>query len=617
MPDSSNSKNQGHSSAKETLMSDCVGPSKKYKKILAWAEERGYYLRFNYDAKLTGYHSLYEEYSPGKDPKAPKSVQFPDWFQFLVPASEIRLETAQETILDEDVLHDLSADEQEFAVPLFVYRSGRSSEVTDHVLGLENLKAMRHKKLGGGEYPLGIAHSPDTTQGKKSAVRETYAYVPEKAWFSEELQELGFEDIIRIFPYHEAQMMKLIIGRACVGRTGALHPGTHQVLEHGFRKAGVVIGEPGVGKTLTLNGILNAMKYVGYDVAAMGDFGSRFNQGSVVTSHLAYNDDLTLDSLERMLKAHSFKSVVTGGCEKIENKGTDAIEVVANTVILANCNEWRSEMIYSLDSGAVSRLAPIATYRLFELEEMSEKEGHDIHPGSHIKWLCEKYNTDPMSLFLRVLRDCTDFFLQKCKGAEDVHFYSENLMPYLRVQLHKNAMECFIRFGFLAYAIRQRNLKDDWLPELTMGSISEMINDVRFLMIDKRADSFRSALKTDWENKRREGSHPYWAQRKLLITSVDKAHEIFNTYKADRDVAIATENAFEVLRLRDGFSMGKRMSHIVRIWETIKGERSRIFKLGKEILNQLPPENQESLFDSTLRTDTSWIYSPDYDPTLV
>jgi hypothetical protein len=598
-------------------MSDCVGPSKKYKKILAWAEERGYYLRFNYDAKLTGYHSLYEEYSPGKDPKAPKSIKFPEWFQFLVPASEIRLETAQETILDEDVLHDMSAEEQEFAVPLFVYRSGRSSEVTDHVLGLENLKAMRHKKLGGGEYPLGIAHSPATMQGNKAAVRETYAYVPEKEWFAEELQDLGFEDVIRIFPYHEAQLMKLIIGRACVGRTGATHPGTHKLLEHGFRKAGVVIGEPGVGKTLTLNGILNAMKYVGYDVSSMGDFGARFNQGNVVTSHLAYNDDLTLDSLERMLKAHSFKSVVTGGTERIENKGVDAIEVVANTVILANCNEWRSEMIYSLDSGAVSRLAPIATYRLFELEEMSEKEGHDLHPGSHIKWLCEKHNTDPMSLFLRVLRDCTDFFMRKCSASEDVHFYSENLMPYLRIQLHKNALECFIRFGFLAYAIRQRNLKDDWLPELTMGSISEMINDVRFLMIDKRANSFRNALKTDWEEKKREGSHPYWAQRKLLITSVDKAHEVFNTYKADRDVAVATENAFEVLRLRDGFSMGKKMSHIVRIWETIKGERSRIFKLGKEILESLPTEDAEALFDSTLRTDTTWIYSPDYDPTLV
>ena len=598
-------------------MSDCIGPSKKYKKILAWAENRGYYLRFNYDAKLTGYHSLYEEYSPNKDPNSPKSITCPSWFQFLIPASEIRLETAQETILDEDVLHEMSAEEQEFAVPLFVYRSGRSSEVTDHVLGLENLKAMRHKKLGGGQYRLGIAHSPATMKGKKDAVRETYAYVPELEWFDEGLRGLGFEDIIRIFPYHEAQMMKLIIGRACVGRTGTVHPGTHKVLEHGFRKAGVVIGEPGVGKTLTLNGILNAMKYVGYDVSSMGDFGSRFNQGSVVTSHLAYNDDLTLESLERMLKAHSFKSVVTGGCEKVEQKGVDAIEVVANTVVLANCNEWKPEITYNLDSGAISRMAPISTYRLFEIEDTSQKEGHDVHPGSHIGWLCEEYSTDSMSLYLRVLRDCTDFFLSKCEQTEDVHFYSEQLMPYLKIQLHKNALECFIRFGFLAYAIRQRNLQGDWLPELTLNSMADLISHVRFLMIDKRADSFRTALKAHWEQKHRQSSHPYWAQRKLLVTSIDKAYEVFNSFKADRDVAVATENAFEVLRLRDGFSMGRRMSHIVRTWETIRGEKSRIYDLASEVMSGLSHEDQKTLLDSTLRTDVTWVYDSSYDPTSV
>ena len=609
------SKNQGHSSAKDTLVA--IGPSKMYKKIVKWFGERGYHLRFDYNAKLQSFHSLYEEHNPSDDPLTPKSITFPEWFQFLVPASELRLEMAQELILDEDILNDISAEEREFAIPLFVYRSGRSSEITDHVLGLENLKALRHKKMGGGQYHLGIAYTPNTCKGIEKAVQQTYAYTPEKDWFAEPLQELGFEDIIKIFPHHEAQMMKLIIGRACVGRSGSVHPGTNKILEHGFRKAGVVIGEPGVGKTITLNGILNAMKYVGYDVAAMGDFGARFNQGNVITSHLAYNDDLTLDSLERMLKAHSFKSVVTGGTEKVENKGTDAVEVVANTVILANCNEWSPNMIYGLDSGAISRLAPIATYRLFELEEMSEKEGHDIHPGSHIDWLCEKYDTDHMSLYLRVLRDCTDFFLEKCHQEQDVHFCSERLMPYLKIQLHKNALDCFIRLGFLSYAIRQRHLEGDWLPELTLNSMGDLLNHIRFMMIDKRADSFRTALKEDWERKNRPESHPYWAQRKLLITSVDKAYEIFNTYKTNRDVAIATENAFEVLRLRDGFSISKKMAYIVRNWESVKGEKSKIYRLGKQILDQLLESEQKTLMDDNLRTDTAWIYDPSYDPTSV
>ena len=611
----SDSKSKEHPSAKESL--GVKGPSKMYKSVISWLEKKGYHVRFDYNAKLQSFHSLYEEHDPSADPSAPVSVKYPKWFQFLVPASEFRLEAAQELVLDEVCAEELGGKEQEFALPLFIYRSGRSSEITDHVLGLENLKALRHRKLGGGKYELGIAFSPGKNKTNKAAIEQTYAYVPELEWFDESIRDLTFEDIVKIFPPYEAEMIKLIIGRACVGRSGSVHPGTNEVLEHGFRKAGVVIGEPGVGKTITLNGILNAMKYVGYDVAAMGDFGSRFNQGSVITSHLAYNDDLTLDSLERMLKAHSFKSVVTGGTEKIENKGTDAVEVVANTVILANCNEWRSEMIYSLDSGAVSRLAPISTYRIFEIEELSEEEGHDIHPGSHINWVCEKYNTDSLSLYLKVLRDCTDFFLKKCEESKDVHFYSEKLMPYLRIQLHKNALECFIRFGFMAYAIRECNLKGDWLPELTMGSVSDMINAVRFLMIDKRADSFRTLLKKDWENKSRESSHPYWAQRKLLITSVDKSHEIFNNFRADKDVAVATENAFDVLRLRDGFSMGKKMSYIVRTWETIKGEKSRIYKLAHEIYDALPEEDKPVMFDKQAKTDTSWIYSPNYDPTLV
>lgn len=609
------SKKQGHASAKETL--GVKGPSKMYKSILSWLESKGYHLRFDYNAKLQSFHSLYEEHDPSMDPMAPKSVRYPKWFQFLVPASEYRLEAAQDLILDETCVEEIGAEEQEFAVPLFIYRSGRSSEITDHVLGLENLKALRHKKMGGGQYKLGIAHSPNRNKGNKKAIEETYAYVPEKDWFAEELRELKFEDIVKIFPYHEAQMMKLIIGRACVGRSGSVHPGTGGVLEHGFRKAGVVIGEPGVGKTITLNGILNAMKYVGYDVAAMGDFGSRFNQGSVITSHLAYNDDLTLDSLEKMLKAHSFKSVVTGGTEKIENKGVDAVEVVANTVILANCNEWKPEITYALDSGAISRLAPISTYRLFELEEMSEKEGHDIHPGSHIKWMCEKYETDPMSLYLRVLRDCTDFFLDKCQDAEDVHFYSESLLPYMRIQIHKNSLECFIRFGFLAYAIRQRKSGGSWLPELTLGSLAEILEATRFLMIDKRADKFRNLLKEDWNNRNRSQWHPYWAQRKLLITSIDKAYEIFNNYRNDKDVALTTENVFDVLRLRDGFSMGKKMTHIVRTWEMVKGEKNKIYELARAVASQMTEEELEPIYDDKTRANVEWIYSPDYDPQKV
>lgn len=612
------------SKKKEENSSDALlkekGPASKYANAIAALESRGYYLRVNLDSKLTSFHDLYEKFNPGDSHKTadlPKGINYPEWFEFLIPASEFTLESLQNEVLDEesDVFKD--PDARDFAIPLFVYRSGRASEVTDYVLGVENLKALRHKKMGGGTYELGIAYSPSSVENEFRAktVNNVYAYVPENDWFCDKVRNLKFEDIITIFPPAEAEMFKLIIGRACVGRSGNIHPASGKTINHGFRKAGVIVGEPGVGKTTILNGVMKAMQYCGYNVINMGDFGSRFNQGAVISSHLAYNDDLTMESLEKMLKAHSFKSVVTGGTEKVENKGTDAIEVVSNTVIIANCNEVRSEISYSLDSGAISRLALISTYRQFEQEDMSAKEGRDVHPVANIKHLCKTLGVDEVTLFMKIMRECTDFFLDKVNSGVDVHFHSEQLLPYLRIQIHKNALECFIRFCFLSYAIRNQKGKGDYLPELTLGSLATILESTRFLMIDMKANNLRRNMKAHWEGEKREQSHPYWAQRKLLITSVDKAYETFNNFKTDKDLAMTTENVFSALTLRDGFSMGKKMSHIVRTWEVVRGEKKKIYRMANELLNTITDQNEKDYICNTVnRCKSDWIYNATYDP---
>jgi hypothetical protein len=387
------------------------------------------------------------------------------------------------------------------------------------------------------------------------------------------------------------------------------------VIKHGFRKAGIIVGEPGVGKSTVLNGVLKAMQYCGFNVVNFGQFGSRFNQGSVISSHLAYNDDLTLDSLERMLNSHSFKSVVTGGTEKVENKGTDAIEVVSNTVLVANCNEIRPEISYSLDSGAISRLALISTYRVFEQEEMSEKEGRDMHPVANIKYLCKKYGVDEVTLFMRVMRECTDFFLGKVRAGEDVHFYSEQLLPYLRIQIHKNALECFVRLCMLSYAIRDQKGQGSYLPELTLGSLATILESTRYIMIDMKANTLRRNMKANWEAAKRDQTHPYWAQRKMLITSVDKSYEIFGNYQSDKDLTLAIESVFNALTLRDGFSMAKKASHIVRVWEQIRGEKNKIYKLANDLLATITdPEEVKCITDKSKRCESSWLYSAGYDP---
>ena len=53
------------------------------------------------------------------------------------------------------------------------------------MLGVENLKAIRHKKLGEGTYRLGIVYAPDTIKNelKGRVVNDIFSYVPELSWF--------------------------------------------------------------------------------------------------------------------------------------------------------------------------------------------------------------------------------------------------------------------------------------------------------------------------------------------------------------------------------------------------------------------------------------------------
>lgn len=101
----------------------------------------------------------------------------------------------------------------------------------------------------------------------------------------------------------------------------------------------------------------------------------------------------------------------------------------------------------------------------------------------------------------------------------------------------------------------------------------------------------------------------------MLITSVDKAYELFNNYKSDKDLGLAIENVFTALTLRDGFSMSKKPSHIVRVWEQIKGEKGKIYKIAKELLSTISdPEELKKVTDTASRCKSDWLYSPSYDP---
>jgi hypothetical protein len=167
----------------------------------------------------------------------------------------------------------------------------------------------------------------------------------------------------------------------------------------------------------------------------------------------------------------------------------------------------------------------------------------------------------------------------------------------------------------MCYAIRdQRCDKANYIPEINLGTMNKILENTRFIMIDMRANNLRKIMKADWESQKRNLNHPYWAQRKLLLSSIDQSFEAFNTYKNDKDLGAAIESVFSVLRLRDGFTMSKKMQHIVRAWEGIRGENNRIYALARKLTTQLPQEELDVITNLTNRADTNYLYKSDYDP---
>jgi hypothetical protein len=102
-----------------------------------------------------------------------------------------------------------------------------------------------------------------------------------------------------------------------------------------------------------------------------------------------------------------------------------------------------------------------------------------------------------------------------------------------------------------------------------------------------------------------------------LITSVDKAWAALQESKASKDVALSVEMVLDVLRLRDGFNMGKKMPYVVRTWESVKGESKKIYALAGRLIDQISEEERSVICNTMTACDSQWLYDPDYDPKKV
>jgi hypothetical protein len=489
-----------------------------------------------------------------------------------------------------------------------------------------------------------LEHGIQLSEFVASAKKPPRAYLPPKEWFDPKVQALTFADVFTLWPPAELDLLKLILGRVCVGRAGNIHVNSDLAIEHTFRSIGIVVGEDaGLGKSTIFEKTFRAMNLVGYRRSNFRKVGERFGLGEVVTSDVAYKDDLTASTLQDLISSENAKVIASGGQILVEDKFAKGFSVASRTVLLANTNVFNPRLAFSLDPGSVDRTKLLSTYRRNELDRMaaqyaseSASDSPNFAPFVHLPWLANKLEVSEEALMLWALRLAADDFIQHCfyRGevpTESLRFRVHELTTRLRLSFNKDCTRAVMSAMALSHCLLShlpnsyRGRKPYEIRELNQAILVESFKSFRILVCDKNLYRLRQLIKMHWEANGRSETHPWAGIRKLNFTSIKSA-------QAALDVCVASNSpldeivkaTFGSLTLRDGFALSSDIVWAISAWQANSGCSTDLDAFAR-VLNRLIAENSNKgqQLDGMIEVlsqgsvDDKWLDSTEYTPKAV
>lgn len=368
------------------------------------------------------------------------------------------------------------------------------------------------------------------------------SWIPNKDWFPDSVKNLTIDDICKLVPHHERKMLSLTIGRAIIGKGNQYTANGTYIPDHTFRSCVVLLGEPGLGKSVFFDYLLNSLKLVGYDVSTFGDINSRFNMGEVATSDIIYKDDISNNPLAKFLQSETAKIIITSkGYLRCEDKGVDAINVPPKGAMIINANEFNPRSIYNTDPGMADRVKIISTYTKRELDELSQSSDYSYYPEKRIEQLAEKCDVSTTTIMLWYARLCADYFYSLISDNQTNQLYKEvsYLTTNLRFSLRKDTTTQIISFLIYQIMLIEFNENEsyvDWdkmknknIASIEWGKLFKLIqSNISISLNDGAINYIKSNYNSNenWLNS----FHPYvgysWVSiphyKKVLNTAVQK-----------------------------------------------------------------------------------------------
>jgi len=312
-----------------------------------------------------------------------------------------------------------------------------------------------------------------------NAACNAHKFVPTVDMFPESVRTIPASDLLTLFEEPEMNQLMLILGRACIGASGA--GCIEGDIEHTFRSYGIIVGtEAGLGKSTLIGYILRAFDILGYSSEQINSDFNRFGWASIAQADMSTIDDLTPQVQKKMLSDNRIKSVVSNGMLKTENKGIDATNVKSITVLLGCSNSTNYADYIDMDSGMLSRLNLLYSRTAAELRAAYPDE--DEFMGTLQQWerLAAKHEVDTTVLAMWLLRMCADKFLDAA-GYEMVNgrMVKNKELDTLEQQINANRARFRIDVNL------------NHVEELVDGCVEAMA----MALLAKTAVSRRSALK--------------------------------------------------------------------------------------------------------------------------
>ncbi len=458
---------------------------------------------------------------------------------------------------------------------------------TENLLGEQ---AVQQKMEAGTPFELFLTPNPVTSPSESfhPSHRDLapIKFIPRLEWFPECVRGVTVGDILTIYPDVEAELLSLIIGRAVVGRSNHIPPGYEDPIIHTSRMGAFIVGEdPGLGKTTLFTALFEALQTTGYDVQTFDTFGSKFNLGEVVLADIIYKDDTTDDEFKSLSKSGVAKSVISSsGAIRVQNKGTDAYNVIPMGVIFANMNSWNPRTIYGIDPGMAERVKLISTVREAELAlrdypELS-KGTPDPRPFIHLPWLAEKLGTSKHTLMLWLARLCADKFLDLIGDPTSLEKRVDYLSQRLRFPLTKETTSQVMTLALFAHYLEcdmagsnlKRLWKDPSIQGISWSKLFVSLQKLNWMLRDH--PELIEWIREDYELKHSSDIlHPYHGLKVLDWNSL--AHWMMckesdsQELKAHDQVAyLAT--AFKTIRQSTGLPFSSDEVWLTKAFERIK-----------------------------------------------